>query len=204
MDHTRLVFEAIYPPDECDETDFVELYAIQGPTGSKSDNRKYLMPVPEFHASGLEEIMAHAEERKTNLFFRGAIRYKSGTFKRTHCLWVDIDLDNPAAAGHTMQKLETFQPEPTFLSFSGRRGFHALWKLTESEENPAIVQAKLKTLAYDLDGDHGVASPLKGLRVIGSRNPKAEPPNNLVKLVGPTALLEALNPYNRLQTDLEG
>lgn len=201
---TRLLFEAIYPPDECTEDDYVELYAIHGPDGNKSTNRKFLISVPEFHTRGLDEIMAYADKNNMNLFFRGAIRYSTGAFKRTHCLWLDIDLDSPSAAGATMQKLDNYKVQPTFLTFSGRRGFHALWVLTEPENNPQTVQAKLKTLAYDLDGDHGVASPLKGLRVLGSRNPKGTPPGNLVKLVGPASLLEALNPYNRLQSGLEG
>lgn len=190
-----MFFESIFPKGPTAEDSFIELYSIPHDQGPGA--RKLLLTVDEFHDGGLDRAIQYANKAQHHLYYRNSLRYPKGGWKGTWCLWADIDLDDPSKASSTVEAIQKFRPEPTWMFWSGRRGYHLVWLLSEFQTDPKKVQARLRGLVEHLGADPAVGHTMKGLRVPGSYNWKAEGAGQgdqgLVRLIGPNRLVEALN-----------
>ena len=188
------MFTSIFPISSSEE-DHVEFFSIPQEKGPGA--YKVLMPVRDIHAGKVDLLIQKANSSKHHLYYRNAIRYPSGGWKGTWCMWADIDMDDLSTASSVLHTIQNFKPEPTWVYWSGRRGYHLVWLLDSFCSDPKKVQVKLKGLVEHLRADSAVGNIMKGLRVPGTYNWKAENAGTgdtgMVKLIGPTRLIDAMN-----------
>jgi hypothetical protein len=88
------------------------------------------------------------------------------------------DVDDPSQ--DTLDRLQNVAPTPSCITFTGG-GFHAFWTLVSPTADLARARLVLQALALTLGGDK--LSPAQSLRLVGSRNTKAQRHNALCRVV---------------------
>lgn len=100
-----------------------------------------------------------------------------GAIKFIWVLWIDMDAKNfSGGKDEIFRRLNSFPIHPTIIVDSGN-GFHAYWRLKEPVEirgdrDVSNVEAYLKALAANLDGDFTSAEIARILRLPGTLNHK--------------------------------
>lgn len=159
--------------------EFLQRWAPDGPwvLSAVDPERKQGMLTKSFSKDELKEALAFIEQwnGKRNLYFTvnspRLLRNKKLEKEHIgHCVAFHVDVDPPkgttdfaAAQGEILRRLETFEPKPSVIIFSGG-GYQGFWLLAEpieieqpSEEDkePWIrLEAYNRGLEKDLGGDH--------------------------------------------------
>lgn len=188
------MFSTIFPASS-PEGAHIEFFSIPHEKGPGA--RKILVSVEDIHSGAVDSLIKSANNRRHHLYYRNSLRYPNGAWMGSWCLWADIDMDDMSMASNILHKIEIFKPEPTWIYWSGRRGYHLVWLLDRFCTDPKKIQTKLKGLVEHLGADPAVGNIMKGLRVPGSYNWKADNAGDgdtgMVKLIGPPRLIAAMN-----------
>ncbi len=106
---------------------------------------------------------------------KGLTRYRRGGLSDIVALpALFVDVDNPSPS--TLQHLQSMQPEPSCITFTGG-GYHAYWWLNEPLTDMALARQLLRGLAQLTGGD--MLSPAQILRLPQSLNTKPKRRNAL-------------------------
>jgi len=106
---------------------------------------------------------------------KGLTRYRRGGLSDIVALpALFVDVDNPSPS--TLQHLQSMQPEPSCITFTGG-GYHAYWWLNSPITDMRLARHLLRGLAQLTGGD--MLSSAQSLRLIGSHNTKLERNNAL-------------------------
>lgn len=106
----------------------------------------------------------------------------------TNLLWVDTD-EEPELA---LQRLQSYQLPPSRIYYSGRRGYHAYWRLNEFETDRNAIEAALYGLMLDLKSDSMLTNLVNLMRIPGTVNPKS---GNVCELVAETESVYSLSDF---------
>jgi len=110
---------------------------------------------------------------------KGLTRYRRGGVSDVVALpALFVDVDNPS--DDTVLQLQTMQPEPSCITFTGG-GYHAYWWLQEPLTDMVLARHLLRGLARLTNGDS--LSVAQSLRLVGSRNTKLERNNALCHVI---------------------
>ena len=106
---------------------------------------------------------------------KGLTRYRRGGLSDIVALpALFVDVDNPSPL--TLQLLQSMQPEPSCITFTGG-GYHAYWWLNKPLTDMVLARHLIRGLAQLTGGD--MLSPAQSLRLVGSHNTKLERNNAL-------------------------
>lgn len=106
---------------------------------------------------------------------KGLTRYRRGGLSDTVALpALFVDVDNPSPS--TLQHLQSMQPEPSCITFTGG-GYHAYWWLNKPLTDMPLARHLLRGLAQLTEGD--MLSPAQILRLPQSLNTKPKRRNAL-------------------------
>jgi hypothetical protein len=107
-----------------------------------------------------------------NVFVGVAPRVREGgtevDVQRVWTLWVDCD--SPEA----LERLHSFEPQPSIVVLSGSGGAHGYWPLREPLPPPWAQRAN-RRLALALGADRASTDPARILRAVGTLNHKHHP-----------------------------
>lgn len=110
---------------------------------------------------------------------KGLTRYRRGGVSDVVALpALFVDVDNPSKA--TLHQLQSIQPEPSCITFSGG-GYHAYWWLHEPLTDMVVARHLLRGLAERVSGDS--LSPAQILRLPQSLNTKPYRRNALCHVI---------------------
>src|SRR5690606_39201936 len=91
---------------------------------------------------------------------------------------VFVDLDDPAS--DALARLRNLRPTPSCITFTGG-GYHAYWWLDEPLSDMGLARRMLRALQRIAGSDP--LSPVQSLRLVGSRNTKADRDNAPCQIV---------------------
>jgi len=150
-------------------------------------------PTPSRHVPvGDRACLAHTLARLTNANRQGWGAYVAVATRKTNLgRWrrggqddllalpaLFADIDRPPE--EVLPELHDFQPAPSCIIASGR-GVHVYWLLTTPTQDMRQAKSVLHGLAAALRGD--VLSPAQSMRLVGTRNTKAQAGGALCRLL---------------------
>lgn len=159
--------------------------------------------IPLYNKSALHEALQRMETANNlgwGAFFAvglrktGLTRYRRGgaaDVVALPALYADVDDPSP----QTLKRLQDMEPTPSCITFTGG-GYHALWRLLSPTADLQRARQILRALAVKLGGD--VLSPAQSLRLVGSRNTKAQRDNALCRLLVLQDLHYSLDDFDEL------